>query len=544
MTRSVEAVRPSVLPSTIRESRWATNLRAVAAPIAVVLASLTVSVHTIGFDFVLYDDDYLVYNNPVIRDLGNVPLFFDPTADRTWMGSEYLPVTTLSFALDYALYARSPHGFHATNVALYALCSLLLYLVLRRFTSDAWSAAVGAILFAVHPLHTENFAWVAGRKSLLNGVFTLASFFAYMRFRMRGDDRRWYSAALLSYVLAFFSKYTAVSLPGALLAYDLLFHHREGSWSRKRLFATLKQTAAGVLPFLVVGAGLSVLAVRIGIQHEIVAPRPGALWSSAVNDPIILLHYLRLLFFPVDQCAYYLWPLRASLTLPAVVGYAVVGALLGAAWLLRRRAPLVSLAVLWFFALLVPLLNFFPKVPEMAERYLFQSSIALSFLAVWAWNTTRTRTAERPRIRCGALITLVGAVVVLGLASLARSPTWKDSYSLWGRTLEHPMASPIAYDQLGLAHLTIGKDPDASIEVFETGIEDVRRRGTGDSHLAMELRFHLTLAHLESGQLDRARNTWGELERLCTGGKDPSAKSLLATWRRDLERHYPELDSP
>ena len=78
---------------------------------------------------------------------------------------------------------------------------VLLYLVLRRFTPHAWAAAAGAILIAVHPLHTENFAWVAGRKSLLNGVFTLASFLAYMRFRLRGDDRRWYAAALLAYAL-------------------------------------------------------------------------------------------------------------------------------------------------------------------------------------------------------------------------------------------------------------------------------------------------------------------------------------------------------
>ncbi len=544
MTRSVEAVRPSVRPSTTREARWRASPRALAPPIVVILAGLVVSAPTAGFDFVLFDDDYLVYNNPLIRDLGNLPQFFDPTADRTWMGSEYLPVTTLSFALDHALYGKSPHGFHATNVVLYTVCCWLLYLVLRRFTSHAWAAAAGAILFAVHPLHTENFAWVAGRKSLLNGVFTLVSFFAYMRFRMRGDDRRWYAAALLSYVLAFFSKYTAVSLPGALLAYDLLFHRAEGSWSRKRLVAAAGKMATTVLPFLVVGAGLSILAVNIGIEHKIVAPRHDAVWSSAVNDPIILLHYLRLMFFPVDQCAYYLWPLRASLTLPAVIGYAVSGALLAGAWFLRRKTPLVALAVLWFFALLVPLLNFLPKVPEMAERYIFLPSIALSFAAVWTWNSARPHVAERPRMRQVALAALVSGLVLLGLTSLSRSSTWRDSYTLWGRTLEHPMASPIAHDQLGLAHLTLGKNPEASVKAFEAGIEDVHRRGTGDSRLSMELSFHLTLALLESNELHRARKIWGELERRGAASQDPSLGSLLASWRRDLERHYPALYSP
>ncbi len=541
MTRSVQAAWPSALPSTTHESRSPARSSALAPALAVLLAAVAVSAPTIGFDFVLYDDDYLVYRNPVLRDLRNFPLFFDPRADRTWMGSEYLPVTTLSFALDYAIYGRSPHGFHATNVALYTVCCWLLYLVLGRFTAHSWAAAAGAILFAVHPLHTENFAWVADRKSLLNGVFTLISLLAYMRFRMRGDDRRWYAAALLAYLLAFFSKYTAVSLPGALLAYDLLFHVEAGPWNRKRLLSTLRRAASSVLPFFVVGAGLSVLAVSIGERHEIVSPRRDALWSAAINDPIIVLHYLRLIFFPVDQCACYLWPLRASLTLPAVLGYAVIGCLLGAAWVLRRKAPLVSFAVLWFFVLLVPLLNLVPKVTGMAERYLFQPSIAVSFVMVWAWTAAHSRCAGRARLRHGALAGVVGLLIVLAVASVSRSSIWRDSFSLWARTLEHPMASPTAYDQLGLAHLTLGKDPEAAIEVFRAGIENVQQRGTGGSRLAMELRFHLTLAHLASGEPVRAREVWQDLEGLCAASRDPALANLLAGWRLDLERHYPAM---
>ncbi len=106
------------------------------------------------------------------------------------------------------------------------------------------------------------------------------------------------------------------------------------------------------------------------------------------------------------------------------------------------------------------------------------------------------------------------------------------------------MASPTAYDQLGIAHLTLGKNPDASIKVFESGLEDVHRRGTEESRLTMELRFHLTLAHLESRQFERARKIWWELERRCAASKDPSLGGLLAGWRRDLERHYPALYSP
>ena len=94
-------------------------------------------------------------------------------------------------------------------------------------------------------------------------------------------------------------------------------------------------------------------------------------------------------------------------------------------------------------------------------------------------------------------LALVSGLVILGLTSLSRSSTWRDSYSLWGRTLEHPMASPIAYDQLGLAHLTLGKNPEASVKAFEAGLEDVHRRGPGGSRLARAWRY--------SGSIERAR---------------------------------------
>ena len=80
--------------------------------------------------------------------------------------------------------------------------------------------------------------------------------------------------------------------------------------------------------------------------------------------------------------------------------------------------------------------------------------------------------------------------------------------------------------------------------MFEAGLEDVHRRGPEVSRLSMALRFHLILALLESRQLDRAREVWWELERHGAASVDPSLGSLLASWRRDLELHYPALYSP
>lgn len=503
----------------------------------VVASALMVSLHTIGFDFVLYDDDYLLYRNPVVQSLENIPDFFNPWVDREGMGSEYLPLTTLSFALDYALYGDNSHGFHATNVLLYALCCWVLFLLLKRLFGDPWAAAAGAVLFAVHPLHTESFAWVSDRKSLLSGVVAFLSVLAYVNFRREGNNTRWYALSLISYLLAFLSKYTAVTLPGVFLAYDLLFVPRE-----KR---SLSKTSVLFLPFALTGLLLVALALWIGTQNEIVKDQEGALWISLFNDPVILLHYLKLLLVPIDLCAYYLWPTRSGWTPAAAAGCVVIVLLLLAAWFSRRKAPFLAFSILWFFILLLPVLNLVPKGIFLAERYLFLPLASLSLIVAWMWRRLRAEEAAYPVLRAAGLGLVLSAICVLGVLSFSRSLVWRDSVSLWSVTLEHPMANPTAYDQLGLAYLTLEKDPEKASRTFREGIAELTRRGTPLSPRAFNMRFHLVLSLLESHHIEEAQNEWKSLEQV---GSQPTvlvSKQLVQDWRRALQRDYPQLfESP
>ncbi len=511
----------------------ATSLRPLAAVVAV---AAVVTFPTLGFDFVLYDDDYLVYRNSAIRDLGNIASFFDPWADREQMGSEYLPLTTLSFAIDYALFGLDPRGFHATNAVLYILLCSAVYLLLRQLGVRPWGAAIGAALFAVHPLHTENFAWIAERKGLLSGVFALFAVSSYIAFRRRGDGVRWLCLSILCYLGAFLSKYTAASLPAVLLAYEVLFVRGDGSARRwARVGVTL-------LPFAVIGAALTWLVIGIGHAHAIVKTHDSPLVSAAQNDPIILLHYVRLLFLPLHQCAFYLWPTRTGWEAAAFFGYGVVAVMLALAWKSRLRAPLLAFAIAWFLAFLLPVLNVVPKGLHLAERYLLLPSVALSLLAAVASEAWAPLWSGRPRLRRTALALAVLALVTLGSLSLSRGEVWRDSFRLWNETLAHPMANPAAYNQLGLAQLTQASDPHRAADVFELGLTDMQRRGTPSSPLALELRFHLILSYLESARVDEARREWELLQRISRESAE-KMDARIAGWRRDLEQHYPQLFS-
>ncbi|MGL6096056.1 MAG: tetratricopeptide repeat protein, partial [Fimbriiglobus sp.] len=116
----------------------------------------------VGFQFVNFDDNDYVYDNPhVLGGLtaGNVEWALTTRACANWH-----PLTWLSLQLDATLFGCGPRGFHLTNVVLHAINAAGVFLVLTRLTGSPARSAAAAVLFAVHPLRVESVAWVSERK--------------------------------------------------------------------------------------------------------------------------------------------------------------------------------------------------------------------------------------------------------------------------------------------------------------------------------------------------------------------------------------------
>src|SRR5215470_224081 len=126
------------------------------APALVGLVTLLLFVPALGNGFVNWDDEVNLVSNPHYRGLGWPQLrwMFGNT-----LGGHYIPVTWLSFGLDYVLWGMRPAGYHATSIALHAANATLFYFVARRLLSvaagaDARSVTLGAVaaalLFSLH----------------------------------------------------------------------------------------------------------------------------------------------------------------------------------------------------------------------------------------------------------------------------------------------------------------------------------------------------------------------------------------------------------
>ncbi|XP_028175838.1 protein O-mannosyl-transferase TMTC1-like [Ostrinia furnacalis] len=143
-------------------------------------------VNSLNGDFVHDDIPAITTNADVIGGNSLQQLLLDdfwgtPMADASSHKS-YRPLTTLSFRLNYALAGLRPWWWHACNVLLHAACCAL---VVRACVTVARLqrpfAALAALLFAVHPVHTEAVAGVVGRADVLACIFFLSSLLVYHR---------------------------------------------------------------------------------------------------------------------------------------------------------------------------------------------------------------------------------------------------------------------------------------------------------------------------------------------------------------------------
>ena len=145
--------------------------------VLLVIACLAAFGRIAGNDFVNYDDNRLITENNYIKAGINSEIIkwaFTAVVYTNWH-----PLTLLSHTLDWSLFGANASGHHLINLLLHIGSVLFLFFLLKRMTTNLWSSAFVAALFALHPLRVESVAWAAERKDVLSMFFGLASIYAY-----------------------------------------------------------------------------------------------------------------------------------------------------------------------------------------------------------------------------------------------------------------------------------------------------------------------------------------------------------------------------
>ena len=440
-------------------------------------------------EFLEYDDDvYVTSNSHVTSGLKGTNIMWAFTSAEA---ANWHPVTWLSHMVDVELYDLNPGGHHLTNVAIHAVASILLLILLFRLTGLLWQSTFVAALFALHPQHVESVAWVAERKDVLSAFFGFSTLLLYTEYTRKRKPAL-YLLALFSFLLGLMSKPMLVPLPIVMLLMDFWPLNRHEGAGQEALcwwIAVIKEK----IPFFI--ASLLSCIITIYAQHE-----GGATSSLAVypfllrlqNAVVAYVTYVVKTLWPHYLAV--LYPMPSSLPLWQVIGSLLVLVLISTAVVkYGRRYPHLLVGWLWFLITLLPVIGLIHVGRQsMADRYSYIPSVGLFVMAAWGVPIL-VRNLQHRKI---VLSFLAGAAITAS-ATLTwhQLGFWRDSIHLFEHTLQITSDNVTIHNNLGLALFKKG-DVDAAIQEFQKAI----RIDVNDSEIVNNLGFAL----LNKGNVDAA----------------------------------------
>jgi protein O-mannosyl-transferase len=432
---------------------------------------------TLRYDFVNYDDDKYVYENPQLsHGLTAQGIAWAFTSRHT---CNWHPLTWLSLMLDYQLYGLKPGGYHLTNVLLHAATAMLLFLVLLGMSSDFWPSAFTAALFAVHPLRVETVAWVAERKDVLSGLFFVLTLWFYLGYVRRPFSIARYLMAIVFFGLGLMAKPMLVTVPFVLLLLDY--------WPLRRMSPDVLRTlrvrdrhteCAGYnvsplglvlekAPLLVMSAASCV--VTIWAQSEALADSELTPLYLRINNALVsYFAYLGQFFYPAGLALPYPHP-GSDLPMWKVAGtLLVLAAICVAAVVWKRRYPYLLTGWFWYLGMLLPVIGLVQVGSQaMADRYTYLPQIGLCIALAWGVaNLCRGWTYRF--FACGAASVVV--LVVLIACAWRQTSFWRNSETLWLRSLDCTSPNFVPHYNLAIFLGLAGRTSEA-IEHYQEALK-------------------------------------------------------------------------
>jgi protein O-mannosyl-transferase len=425
-------------------ARWLLNVRTI--PFA--LAAVTVLVFSPALlnGFVHWDDNANLFENGSYRGLGWKQIRWMFT--NTLMG-HYIPVTWLTFGLDYTLWGMNPFGYHLTSTLIHAANAALFYLVALRLLGNGKSltgsalrvaGVMAALFFALNPLRAESVAWATERRDVLSGFFFLFTVVMYLKAaeveaRRR---RRLLAGSVICYALALLSKSIVMTLPLVLILLDIYpmgrLQWRWGVWRDVDARAVLLKEK---LPYLALGLAGTITSYWAVASNNFLTPMEQYRWPARIAMAgYSLWFYVEKTVLPIGLSPLYelpavVNPLEPRFLLPALGVIALSASLFA----LYRRWP-AGLAVWVYYGLILgPVSGIVHAGHQLAhDRYSYLSCLGWALLFGAAVGNV-ARAAANGVVRPW-LARTVAAMAVLWIVALATLTSfqvqiWRDSETLW-----------------------------------------------------------------------------------------------------------------
>jgi len=411
----------------------------------------------------VYDDVPLILLNPFIKN----PhlwrrIFLEPMwsfLGHALQSSFYRPLGVFSFWLVCRVAGLNPAAYHFLQLIFYSLGIWMVYQIGRKLLPSELAALAGALLWTLHPLHVEAVAWVAAIPDIGSGLFCLLGFWFFLRAEAQSPPTfRQHALAAAVFFPGLFFKELAFSFPLLILAYWFCYSSGE-SWFRRALHWLPYAAATGVCA-----------VIRVAVMGHFAgkslfrALKPPVAWAAVG----LLGEHAKGFFWPVHLNEFRDFRLAPSLHSPwpwvalVIITLAVVG---------RKRDPLLSFLVLWWFVTLAPCLDYRQlSFPLVEDQFSYLPSVglclALGYL-VFDWAPQRFANLRSTQVAIGAL----AVVATVWAAQIVRAiPHWHNNDTLFEYGLRVSPDAPLVHLSHGTDMQFRDHDLEGAAREFQTAL--------------------------------------------------------------------------
>jgi hypothetical protein len=474
----------------------------------IMLATVVLYFPVYEFKYINFDDYDYVIHNPYVRN--GVTLEGMVWALTSSDHANWYPLTWLSHMLDVQLFGLEPGGHHVTNVIFHLMNTLLLLFFLLKATGHFYSAALVAVLFAIHPAHVESVAWIAERKDVISTFFFFLSLVAYWWYVQNRVMSR-YLLVFVSVIMAFMSKPMAITLPFVLMLMDFWPLGRV-ALTKSSIKSDLRVLVIEKLPFLMLVPLLGVMTFLA--QQDSGAMTVGDLFSLAERTQNALVSYARYLgkaVYPVSLTVFYphpgLWPVSKVILNGVLI---LVITLLTV--LFYKRKPYLFVGWFIFLGTLVPVIGLVQVgAQSIADRYTYIPYLGLFIMLSWGIRDVVNYSAFSRTL----IFTIIfGWLIAFWVMASTYLSYWKYDARLFSHTLQvHdpgyeavlegksiersvPFGLAFMYSNLGMSLMEVGLYDEAEVHLLEA---------TRIFPQHFKPYYNLGLVYLKTGKYQKAR---------------------------------------
>ncbi|MBL7927987.1 MAG: tetratricopeptide repeat protein [Bacteroidia bacterium] len=524
----------------------------------VALLAVLIYCNTLNHDFTV-DDGTVMQNNTIVkRGVSAIPEIFS-TRYRAgfWDRKEnlYRPLSLVMFAAEWQITGGKPWLGHIVNVMMYALICVLVLFLFRKLLVKHHPLIpfAAALLFAVHPLHTEVVANIKSRDELLCLLFSLLAMISALKY-VEWKKVLWMAASAFCFLLALLSKENAIAMMAII---PLLL------W-----FFTDEKIKGLILPSAMLAA---VTGIYLFIRASVLQGLEDQTELQIINNSMLGAEGFSRFMMAVYLMGKYLWmhilphPLSfdysfntiksetassplAWLSLLIHAGL-VVYALMG----LKNKNPL-AFCILFYFGTIALVSNIlFLIEATFAERFVFMPSLGFCLaVALLLSKISKLNLREKNLLQLKSNPVLSSALILIlvlfSLKTISRNFDWKNNLTLLARDVKtYPESARIRY-AYGSALLFEQAIPEKNKEKRNRLLDEAivqLEKGVSILSTYADAFYHLGLAYKDKGDAVKAvaafeaakrSKTWTAADFYVSSGLAYGAANRYAEAIKDLHR--------